>query len=188
MTHASSAKTNGQDRAGMKQATRKRFAPACNDEHSAAATLSEESWNGPERVSRENIGTASQDAAFLRRICASQQKNSQHSSTIESTEWDGAVYEIQENQLFCKLKMAKGSNVGEEMFATIPMACVDPDDSEMVLPGAIFRLAVGIEMRGGCRQQFLRLVFRRLPAWNQASMDEAYDRMNRLLDGINIAE
>ena len=125
------------------------------------------------------------EGAILRRVMyANQKTDSLPSSTIKATEWDGVVEAIEGDQLVCKLKVAKGSDVDIEESAMIPMEHVDADDYDLLKPGAIFRLVVGLETKDGKRQQFMRMVFRRLPAWNKSSVDEEYRRLVELVDGI----
>ena len=115
---------------------------------------------------------------------ANQKTDSLPSSTIKATEWDGVVEAIEGDQLVCKLKVAKGSDVDIEESALIPKEHVDADDYDLMGPGAIFRLVVGVETKDGKRQQFMRMVFRRLPAWNKSSVDEEYRRLVELVDGM----
>lgn len=134
----------------------------------------------------ENINRGSQESPLPGHVDSSREKSPPHSSIIEMTEWDGVVEAIEGDQLSCRLWLDDENDADDDMYGTIPKECVDPKDYDLLFPGSIFRLSVGVEARDGRRQQFLRLAFTRLPDWDQSAMDEAYDRLNQLFDRINI--
>ena len=166
----------------------RRFFRCARDENgeSPRMFLSAEPYrNSAERANQKIGGVDPQEEAIMRSMpYANQQFNSAHASMLESIEWDGVVESIERDQFSCKLRVVKGIDVDFDEFALIPMEHVDPRDLDLVLPGAIFRLAAGIELVDGKRQQFLRLIFRRLPTLLQSEIDEEYSHLKQLVDGI----
>lgn len=152
-------------------------------------------WSTPSEGSRmssesgniETINRGSQESLLPAHVDSSREKSPSHSSIIEMTEWDGVVEATEGDQLSCKLlRLDEENDADDDMYGTIPKECVDPEDYDLLFPGSIFRLSVGVEMRDGRRQQFLRLAFTRLPDWDQSAMDEAYDRLDKLFNRINL--
>lgn len=151
------------------------------------STSSEGSRMSSESGNIENIKRGSQESLSLAQVVTIREKSPLHSSIIEMTEWDGVVEAIEGDQLSCKLlRLDEENDADDDMYGTIPKDCVDPKDYDLLFPGSIFRLSVGVEVRDGRRQQFLRLAFTRLPDWDQSAMDEAYDRIDKLFGRINI--
>lgn len=117
-----------------------------------------------------------------------QQIRSTPSSTGKVVEWEGVVEEVENDQIHCRLRIVKGSNVDFEEFTSLDLDRVDEGDRDLVKPGALFRLVIGVKAISGTREQFSRVVFRRLPAWNRRSIEQAQRYVEEIFQGINWAD
>ena len=108
-------------------------------------------------------------------------------STGKVVEWEGVVETIADDYFNCKLKVVKGSEVDFDEFSEFSIDRVDPGDRDLVRPGALFRLVIGVQAISGTRQQFSRLIFRRLPGWRQEAIDSAQSHLEAVVNGIDWA-
>lgn len=106
------------------------------------------------------------------------------SSTGKVVEWEGVVETIAEDHFSCRMKVVKGSDVDFDEFSEFSLDRVDSGDRDLVQPGALFRLVIGVQAISGTRQQFSRLIFRRLPAWRQEAMDNAQSHLAAVVNDI----
>ena len=96
------------------------------------------------------------------------------SSTSIIVEWEGVVDHVEGDDRFhSRLRAIKGSNTNFEEFTTLNFDWVPAGDRELVQPGALFRLVIGFQAINGTKEKFARVVFRRLPAWNQNAIIQA---------------
>lgn len=109
-------------------------------------------------------------------------------STGKLVEWEGVVEALENDQIHCKLRVIKGSDADFDEFTTFDIERVTEGDRDLVKPGALFRLVIGVQAISGRRQQFSQLVFRRLPAWNMQSIEQAQKRLEGIFQGINWAD
>ncbi|MEQ3673430.1 hypothetical protein [Pseudophaeobacter sp.] len=110
------------------------------------------------------------------------------SSTGKVVEWEGVVETIAEDYFNCRMKVVKGSEVDFDEFSEFSLDRVDPGDRDLIQPGALFRLVIGVQAISGTRQQFSRLIFRRLPAWRQEAMESAQSHLEAVVNGIDWAD
>lgn len=110
------------------------------------------------------------------------------SSTGKIVEWEGVVESLENDKFHCKLRVVKGSNVDFEEFTTLDIDQISEGDRDLVKPGALFRLVIGMKAISGTREKFSRVVFRRLPAWNSQSIDQAQKHLKNIFQGINWAD
>ena len=101
-------------------------------------------------------------------------------------EWEGAVVAVGADSIIAQLTPISGSRSSAQTEAEIPWSEVADDDRELVCPGALFRLAVGYQSSDGTRTHFSRVVFRRLPAWNRRTLEEADDIADTYFHGIAV--
>lgn len=106
------------------------------------------------------------------------------SSTGKIVEWEGVVEEIAEDHFSCKMKVVKGSEVDFDEFSEFSTDRVDPGDRDLIQPGALFRLVIGVQAISGTRQQYSRLIFRRLPAWRQEAITQAQSHLDAVMNDI----
>lgn len=106
------------------------------------------------------------------------------SSTGKIVEWEGVVETIAEDHFSCKMKVVKGSEVDFDEFSEFSIDRVDPGDRDLIQPGALFRLVIGVQAISGTRQQYSRLIFRRLPAWRQEAMIQARSHLDAVMNDI----
>jgi hypothetical protein len=106
------------------------------------------------------------------------------STTGNVVEWEGIVEQVFENSFSARLVALKGTNNNYDEYTTIELSDVQPGDRGLVEVGSVFRLLVGTQALGGTRQQFWNIVFRRLPAWNRRSVEEAQDQIMSLFEKI----
>lgn len=106
------------------------------------------------------------------------------SSTGKIVEWEGVVETIAEDHFSCKMKVVKGSEVDFDEFSEFSIDRVDPGDRDLIQPGALFRLVIGVQAISGTRQQYSRLIFRRLPAWRQEAVNRARSHLDAVMSGI----
>ncbi|TCS49749.1 hypothetical protein EDD52_1493 [Primorskyibacter sedentarius] len=110
------------------------------------------------------------------------------SSTGKIVEWEGVVETIAEDHFSCKMKVVKGSQVDFDEFSEFSIDRVDPGDRDLIQPGALFRLVIGVQAISGTRQQYSRLIFRRLPAWRQEAMIKARSHLDSVMNDIAWAD
>ena len=110
------------------------------------------------------------------------------SSTGKVVEWEGVVDSVSGNDFSCRMKVVKGSNVEFEEFSRFSFDRVDPGDRDLVQPGALFRLVVGVQAYSGTRQHVSRLIFRRLPAWREDDIKSAQADLESVLNRISWAD
>jgi len=114
-----------------------------------------------------------------------QQVRTAPSSTSKVVEWEGVVESVGDDEFACRLRIIKGSEVDFDEFTTFDLDRVDEGDRDLVQPGALFRLVIGFQAISGTRQQFSRLIFRRLPAWNRSTIEQARAHIEDVFDSID---
>jgi hypothetical protein len=109
-------------------------------------------------------------------------------SAGKTFEWEGLVQEVKEDSFFARLRNVKGAPAEYEEYAEFSIDEVPLGDRDLLLKGAIFRWVVGLESRSGTRQRYSRIVFRRLPAWTQRSLERSKAELSALVADIVWAE
>jgi hypothetical protein len=139
-----------------------------------------------ETLTEEFIGLDVWEQRLIRRVPARSQMSvrSMPSTTGNVVEWEGIVEQVFENSFSARLVALKGTNNNYDEYTTIELSDVQPGDRGLVEVGSVFRLLVGTQALGGTRQQFWNIVFRRLPAWNRRSVEEAQDQIMSLFEKI----
>lgn len=84
--------------------------------------------------------------------------------------WEGTVTLVTQSTFHADLRPLNGSGVCEET-AEIELDEVDPDDMQLVLPGAVFYWYIGYRTdERGTRRLVMELRFRRLPVWTSSEI------------------
>jgi len=108
-------------------------------------------------------------------------------STQLLAEWHGQVTEVLGSSFVAELTGRHGEGVaGKEEIAVIPRDEVNPDDAELLVPGAFFSLCIAYEQSSRGRRKFTFVVFRRLPAYRREELQEARDRGRQIARGLRL--
>ncbi|MDZ7762527.1 MAG: hypothetical protein U5L00_20045 [Desulfovermiculus sp.] len=98
-------------------------------------------------------------------------------------EFEGIVDQVdQENGVFlARLIDLTAGEIFEHDEGEFPIDDVRPDDLPLLNEGAVFRVRVAYRIkRGGTRQRFTEIIFRRLPCWNERHFEFAKQRAAKL--------
>ena len=105
-------------------------------------------------------------------------------------EWQGYVTKIDGDRFQAVMEGVFGVGVVGKMHeANIPMREVAPHDLSLVREGAYFRLSIAYAITqpfGGTFSRTSTLVFRRLPAYHAADLDQAREIARQLLGPIRL--
>lgn len=90
-------------------------------------------------------------------------------------EWDGYVTKVGELSFTAVLRGIAGEGVaGESHDAEIALVDVGRSDRTLLRPGAFFRICIYCQLDEDDRpKRYAKVVFRRLPAYRQADLDQA---------------
>ncbi len=98
-------------------------------------------------------------------------------------EFEGIVDKVdKENRIFLArmIDLTAGKTFEQEE-GEFPIDDLRPDDLPLLEEGALFRVRVAYWIkRGGTRQRFTELIFRRLPCWNERYFESAKQRAAEL--------
>lgn len=98
-------------------------------------------------------------------------------------EFEGIVDQVdQENGVFLArlIDLTAGETFAHDE-GEFPIDDVRPDDLPLLKEGAVFRVRVAYRIkRGGTRQRFTEIIFRRLPCWNHRHFESAKQRAAEL--------
>jgi hypothetical protein len=98
--------------------------------------------------------------------------------------WEGHVLRREGGSFIAVLiDLTNPSTVEEE--AEIPIEEIEPDDRELVVPGAVFYWNIGYYDKTSGRQRTSLIRFRRLPHWTREEIEFAAARGEQLRDSIN---
>lgn len=99
-------------------------------------------------------------------------------SSVREAEWDGYVTEICELSFTASLRGIVGEGVaGESHEAEIALDEVGRSDLPLLRPGAFFRICIYFQLDEDDRpKRYAKVVFRRLPAYRQADLEQADQR------------
>ena len=103
-------------------------------------------------------------------------------SVVSFFEWEGIVDEVNGETFTATMRGVVGVKDVEE-FATFDFADVS-SGIELIQPGAVFRLSLGLQNSRGTRQKFSRLVFRRLPAWSKATLEKKHNEVSEIFEKL----
>lgn len=111
-------------------------------------------------------------------------------SVHELAEWEGCVTDIQKEGPFFSavLNGVKGNGViGQEDDAVIPISDVSQFDLDLLHIGNYFRLCVlqGID-KCGDPIRYVKVIFRRMPAYRQKDLDLAKEKSLALVRGLRV--
>ena len=106
-------------------------------------------------------------------------------STGKVFEWEGVVTRIERDYFQAKLKNVKGATSDSFEHAEFSVSDVPIGDRDLLCVGGIFRWVVGLESRSGTRQKYSKVVFRRLPAWTQKSLENEVEKLNKMFSSIS---
>lgn len=140
-------------------------------------------WEEPDM--RKFIGVDGHYQAIFRPSPRTSAEVRKHlSSTNKLVEWEGVVESVSVDIFEARLTVIKGSNVDFDEFASFELANIPQDDQDLIRLGALFRFVVGLQALGGTRQQYSRLTFRRLPAWNNNTIDKTQSKFENIVKSI----
>ena len=89
-------------------------------------------------------------------------------------EWEGYVTDIQKDTFEAELVDLTKKNLHTQERAVFEKSELSVDALELLENGAIFRWSIGyVTKPGGTKQRVSQIVFRRLPAWRQADLQQA---------------
>ena len=150
-------------------------------EEGTRPTTPSESTNVPPQFTSASIATIAQLA-----------KRRERTSYVVTplAEWQGHVTKVEEGHFYATLDGVYGEGVqGQVHDAMIPLVEVSPEDLEFVRAGAYFRLSVAYSIsRGGTgtSTRTSTIVFRRLPAYQDADLENAVDISRELTGGLRL--
>lgn len=103
-------------------------------------------------------------------------------------EWHGQVVEVLRDTFVAQLKGKHGEAVaGRDEEAVIPIEEVQPDDLDLLAPGAFFRLCISYSVDTyGSHRRITDVVFRRLPAYRRDELEQAQSRGRELARGLRL--
>ena len=95
--------------------------------------------------------------------------------SIRVAEWDGYVIEVGEHSFTAALRGIAGEGVaGESHDTEIALDDVGRSDRTLLRPGAFFRVCIHFQLDEDDRpKRFAKVVFRRLPAFRSAELEQA---------------
>jgi hypothetical protein len=95
--------------------------------------------------------------------------------SVRVAEWDGYVTEVSELSFTAVLRGIAGEGVaGESHDAQIALDDVGQSDRTLLRPGAFFRICIYFQLDEDDRpKRYAKVVFRRLPAYRQAELEQA---------------
>ncbi|MGE6331788.1 hypothetical protein [Stenotrophomonas sp. NPDC077659] len=80
--------------------------------------------------------------------------------------WEGVVEDVLEDERKVYVKLIdKTDRSAGDSFAYVPLDQFDPEDADLIVPGAIFYWYVGYETKPSGRTRSSMIRFRRVPAW-----------------------
>lgn len=82
--------------------------------------------------------------------------------------WEGIVLELSRDSFVARLTDLFGSSTEEE--AEIAFEEIDPQDRELVRPGAVFYWSIGYDDKASGRERVSLIRFRRLPTWTEEEL------------------
>jgi hypothetical protein len=107
---------------------------------------------------------------------------------VTLVEWEGVVLEVlpEEGMFSANIQDTSGDDVPQE-YAEFYTEDLKDDDLPLLRQGAVFRWVIGKrENEFGTIERTSRIIFRRLPAYNQADFASAEARAAALIDAIAI--
>jgi hypothetical protein len=88
-------------------------------------------------------------------------------------EWEGCVDRVEGQTLFARLRNITGGVQDLSELAEIPLEEIGQDDVVRLVPGSLFRWAIGYRRSSGVQERFSRIIVRHLPAWTHKDMTNA---------------
>jgi hypothetical protein len=101
-------------------------------------------------------------------------------SAGKTFEWEGIVTSVSKATFEARLMNVKGMADKFVEYADFDLQDVPDGDRDLVQPGGVFRWVVGLESRSSTRQKYSKIVFRRLPAWTQRSLQAAEKQLRNV--------
>lgn len=99
-------------------------------------------------------------------------------------EWEGRVVAISANQFKAQLIDLTAGNEHETESGDFPIEELSDADRKLLRENAIFRWLIGYRYIGATKEQFARIVFRRLPAWSAMELRAARQSARKLALGL----
>lgn len=116
-------------------------------------------------------------ATFLRRELSERERTR---AEIISHHWEGTVEQVGPEAFIATLRSLRDAHESEKE-AEVPLDSINPDDLELLAPGAVFYWTIGYEQSpAGTRRRFSQLKFRRLPAWTKKDLARAERKADEL--------
>lgn len=92
---------------------------------------------------------------------------------VVAQEWEGQVQEVGEWVFSARLVDLTRDSKEETEETDLPIDYLSEADRHLVVPGAIFRWIIGCRWSNGEKEQFTRVVIRRLPIWTEGEIKSA---------------
>jgi hypothetical protein len=104
-------------------------------------------------------------------------------SYVTLQEWEGCVDRVEQDTVFARLRNITSGASELSDTAEIPLDEIAPDDVPRLVPGSLFRWAIGYRRSSGVQERFSRIIVRHLPSWTQKDLTEAesFSRKHRAL-------
>ena len=85
-------------------------------------------------------------------------------------QWEGRVTEIREGEFSARLVDLTALETEEREQADFLIIDLSEADRRMLRDNALFRWLIGYRYIGSTKERFMRIVFRRLPAWTETEL------------------
>jgi hypothetical protein len=101
-------------------------------------------------------------------------------------EWEGVVLTVTKHDLTASLTDLTAGIARPTEQVTIPLSEFNEDDLPNLVPGRIFRWAIGyLRLKSGTKKRVSNIVFRDLPRWSRRDLAEAEADSERMLRFLN---
>ncbi len=99
--------------------------------------------------------------------------------------WEGVVEDVleEEEKVYVKL-IDKTDRNASDSFAYVPLDQFDPEDTDLIVPGAIFYWYVGYETKPSGRTRSSMIRFRRVPAWTASDLKRTEAEADELFKSL----
>lgn len=106
-------------------------------------------------------------------------------TAVSVQSWEGVVEEVlhEDEKVYVKL-IDKTDRSASDSFAYVPLDQFDPEDADLIVPGAIFYWYVGYETRPSGRKRSSMIRFRRVPAWTASDLKRTEAEADELFKSL----
>jgi hypothetical protein len=101
-------------------------------------------------------------------------------------EWEGYVVDVTDSKVIANLVDLTAGSMRPNEQAEIPLEEFSEDDIPKLLPGRVFRWAIGYQRQpSGTKMRISNIVVRDLPQWSQRELEEAEEEAQELYEFLN---